>query len=570
MAGDRGPTHDRAGEATTGDATAGSGALARGRRAFAERAWAEAHAQLAEADRGTPLDHADLERLAVAAYLVGRDADSQALWARVHHERAAGGDPAGAARAAFWLGFGLLMGGDVAQAGGWLARARRVLEQGPADCVEHGYLLMPQAMEHLFGGAPETAHPLFLAAITTAERCHDPDLQAFGRLGAGQSLVFQGRTAEGTALLDEAMVAVTAGDVSPMLAGLIYCAVIETCREVFDVRRAHEWTEALTRWCDAQPDLVPYRGQCLVHRAEILQLRGAWIDALDEARRACERLEGAPAAGAAHYQRAELHRLRGEHDAAEEAYRQAMRAGHPAQPGLALLRLAQGHTEAAAGAIRRLLGETTVTPLRVPVLAAAVDIALATGDVGAARAHADELAAIAAALDAPVLHAMSARATGAVLLAERDGAAALAVLRRAWTIWRDADAPYEAARVRLLVALACESVGDPDSAAMERDAARDAFARLGATPELARLDAPPAPAAASAPPSATAGLTARELEVLTLVARGRTNREIAAALVISEHTVARHVQNILTKLGVSSRTAAGAFAHEHHLVTGQN
>lgn len=302
-----------------------------------------------------------------------------------------------------------------------------------------------------------------------------------------------------------------------------------------------------------------------MHRAEIMQLHGAWSDALEEARRARDRLSrptGQPAIGAAWYQQAELHRLQGDVTMAEDAYRQATEGGRTPQPGLALLRLAQGHVAAAATAIRVVLDDAQDRVTRSKVLAAFAEIMLAAGDVPAARAAADELTENAGRLDAPWMRAVSAHATGAVLLAEGDPGAALAVLRRAWTAWREVEAPYEAARVRVLVGLACRALGDDDTAEMELEAARCVFAQLGAAAELGRLEH----LAGTAAPDIAGGLTEREAQVLALVATGQTNRQIAAELFISEHTVARHIQNIFTKLDVSSRTAASAFAFQHGLV----
>jgi tetratricopeptide (TPR) repeat protein len=389
-----------------------SEALERGRSAFAGQAWAEAYERLSAADRAAPLEPDDLERLATAAYLVGLEDDSAELWARAHHQLLARGDAERAARCAVWLAFGLLNRGELARGGGWVARARRVLADGRQDLAEHGYLLWLAALVSIMEGRTRDALDGFERAAALGDRWGEPDLAALARLGVGRALIRLGEHGPGVALLDEVMVAVEAGELSPIVVGDLYCTVIEGCQELFDLRRAQQWTAVLTAWCQTQPDLVPYRGQCLLHRAELLQLHGAWPDAMAEARQAYARLlepTGHPAAGAAAYQEGELHRLRGEAAEAEEAYRRASRLGREPQPGLALLRLAQGKVAAAQTAVRRVLEAATDRHDRCRLLPAGVEIALAAGDLAAAEEAAAELEAAAEELDAPLLRAAGGR-----------------------------------------------------------------------------------------------------------------------------------------------------------------
>jgi DNA-binding NarL/FixJ family response regulator len=524
------------------------------------RAWGDEFAELSAAHRDGRLEAEDLERLAIAAYMVGRDGACDEAWVAAHHAWLERGEAESAARCALRHALGFYFRGDLAPATGWVARGGRLLRKARGDGVEHAWLQMLVALPRLFEG-DGAVEPSFVEAGETAERCADADAAMFARLGRGYALILQGRVAEGAALLDEVMVSVTADEVSPVLAGIAYCQVIALCQAVFDLRRAREWTEALTRWCDAQPDIVPFRGNCLVHRCEVFQLQGSWTDARDSARRACQWLAGPPpwdALGSAYYQLAEIHRLQGELTEAEEAYRQASGAGRDPEPGMSLLRLAQGRLDLALPAIRRALDEADDPLARSRLLPACVDVLLESGDVEGARAAADELASIAAQLAAPYLTALAADAEGSVCLAEGDPRAALTTLRAAYRSWRELQAPHQAARVRVSIGVACRDLGDAASAELEFEAARGALEELRAGPDLERL----ARVTGSSRPG---GLSGRERQVLTLVAAGKTNRAIATELFISEKTVARHVSNIFAKLRLSSRAEATAYAYRHGL-----
>jgi DNA-binding CsgD family transcriptional regulator len=542
----------------------GYGELARGREAAGRLAWADAYTALSLADRSSSLAGEDLELLATAAYLLGRVEESLRALQRAQRLHAEGGDPRRAARCAFWVVFHLINQGELAQASGWLARANRLLEH-EQECAERGYLLLPVALQRVAAGDYAEARRTAARAAAIGRRAGDADLVALALVLHGRAMVRDGGVGEGLVLLDEAMVAVVAGELSPSVAGTVYCSVIDACREVLEWRRAQEWTAALAAWCGKQPDMVTFSGQCLVHRAEILQLHGAWPQAVEEAKRAGERLMRAAdsyASGSAFYQQAEVYRVLGDFTAAEDAYQQASRWGLEPQPGLALLRLAQGSTDAAAAAIRRVVAAASEKFRRAKLLPAYVEIMLAVGDVQAARDAADELTGIAESYETPALRAVAGHAHGAVLLAEGDARAAVVLLRGAWQAWRELEAPYEAARVRVLVGLCCRALGDEEAAAMELDAARSVFAQLGAAPELARLEVLARREAASR----VGGLTARELQVLRLLAAGKTNHAIASNLFLAEKTVDRHVSNIYAKLGVSSRAAATAYAYEHRLL----
>lgn len=540
-------------------------ALELGQDAYFQRAWREAYTQLTAADAEQALDAQRLEQLAVTAHCLGKDDESVEAWGRAYNAYLDAGDVAHAALAACWCSFGLLTRGEFALGSGWQARAQNLCDTHNLDCPAVGFIKGQTAAGMMLGGDPAAALSLFEEAHQWAERFGDPNGLTLCRLGRGQCLASLDRPAEGVQLFDQVMVAITTDDVSPLVAGLAFCSAIEFCHRILDVRRAQEWTALLSRWCDAQPDLVPYRGNCLVHRAEILTLHGAWPEAYLEAERARDWLAGllaSDALGGAYYQLGELHRLRGEYPEAEAAYQAASKRGGETQPGLGLLRLAQGHASSAAAAIDRALHETPESIRRVPLLAAQVEVALAAGDVAIARLAAEELTAVAAEVSAPLLRARALSASGTVCLADGDARAALGTLRWAWKVWQELDVPYDAARTRVRIGQACRALGDEDTAEMEFDAARWIFQELGAAPDLARVERLSTCTRAPAP----GGLSLRELQVLRLVASGKTNRSIADELFLSEKTVHRHVSNIFVKLEVSSRSAATAYAFEHDLV----
>jgi DNA-binding CsgD family transcriptional regulator len=536
----------------------------RGRALYAKRAWAAAFESLSAADPAC-VSAGDLELLASSAFMVGRDDAYVDAWELAYHAHLRSRDSARAARCAWWIGDYLRFRGYGARATGWFARGHRLLDQVGDDCVARGYLLMPTLHDHASAGDDEAVFAVAVEAGEVGERFSDPDLIALAMMEQGHALVRQGHVAEGLRLVDETLVAVTTDELSPIIAGTVYCTTIAFCQTVFELGRAREWTEAHTEWCARQPEMVAYMGRCLVHRAETMTLAGDWSDAMVEVRRAEGYTQGVlneRVAGDAAYRRGEVHFLQGELGPAEEAYREASRRGREPQPGLALLRLAQGEGEAAGAALRRALSEVTQPLRRAALLPAYIEIMLAIGDLEQARGACRDLEDVAERQGSRALAAMSDYARGAVDLAEGDARTALVALRHACQAWQELGARYESARTRVLVGRACAALGDLDTAAMELEAARETFAKLGAALELAQVDS------LIRPPQHrdTHGLTARELQVLRALATGKSNHEIAAALVISDHTVRRHLQNIFAKLGVSSRAAATAFAFRHDLV----
>ena len=536
----------------------------RGRDCYARRAWSDAYEALERADALEPLAADDLERLAWSASHTARDSELLRLLERLHQMRLDGGDSLGAGHAAFWLGFRLISMGEMARASGWFARAQRLIEGEASECSLRGYLMLPVAFRHLLAQELDAAYKAAGQAVEIGEGCGDRDLVTFARHVQGLVLVRQGNTEDGLALLDEAMVAVTTGELSPLLTGLIYCGVIACCQRVYALNRAREWTSALTDWCQRQPQLVTFTGSCLVHRSEILQLGGDWPAAIEEARRAsecCTRFDRSVAAHAS-YQQAEIHRLRGEFQEAEEAYRRASELGREPQPGLALLRLAQERQDVAGNAIRRVISTTTDrisargTPARVRR-----NHARARGGRRGARGLPG------ARRDRCESQNRSARCDGRARTGghsderrEYRGGGRFATLRISGVAADRRSLPGSAHPRAAREGV--RALGDEDGAMLELSAAGEVFEGLGALPDVSLRRCAHQEVAATA----TFGLRPRELEVLRLVASGKTNKVIAQSLLLSEKTVDRHVSNIFVKLNVASRAAATAYAYEHGLI----
>lgn len=534
------------------------------REVYRQGDWAGTFDLLSSIDSESSLQPADLELLATAAYMTGKDSDCIDFWSRAHQEYVQVNDQKKAAGCALWAGLILLNMEEFARANAWITRSRRLLDDYPQQCAEKGFIMIPEALQHLQSGDTEKAGELFVQAGEIGKQCNHPDLITFSRMGLGQTRIKEENFSEGTKLLDETMVSVIAGETSPIVTGIVYCFVLGMCRKICDMHRAREWTAAMSRWCDSQSELIPYRGQCLVRRAEIMQLQGDWEDAMQEIEKAHE-LAGRstpPAEGEAWYCQGELYRLQGNFPKAETSYRRANQHGRRPQPGLALLKLALGQPEAAAEAIRQAEQEIRDPAKRSEFLPAFIEIMLKTGQLQDARHAANELSGLAEKLDTPYLRAVATRARGQVWLEENKPREALEHLLQAWSTLKREEALYETARTRVLIGLAYRALEAPETAELELDAARWMFRQLGAAHDLSRTEI----LIRNTDTANTHGLTPRELDVLCCLATGKTNKEIASELFISERTVDRHVSNILGKLNLPSRASATAYAYKHKLL----
>ncbi|MBO6719721.1 MAG: helix-turn-helix transcriptional regulator [Rhizobiaceae bacterium] len=534
-------------------------AIQAAREAYRQGAWADAARLFQRADAESELEIDDLEALAWAAGVAADDTVMLAALERLYTLHAASDNHEQCARAAFWSGLRNIMIGEIGLGTGWLQRAARHAEKTAPDCVQRGYLLLPQVRMNRDRGAYDAAIEMADKAITIGEQGGDPDLVALAGSLKGGALFRLGRIDEAYVPIDEAMLLANSRRLSPVVTGVVYCEIVASCCRVLEMVRAREWTAILTDWCRRNPQAKAFNGVCQVHRAEVLQLEGNWSEAFAEAERAGRGLRGTAeqsAMASAAYRRGEILRLRGAFDKSDAEYRLAGEIGIDPQPGLALLRLAQGRRTEAAAAIRRALETAGDMPRKTALLPAATEIFIACGDLDQAERICSEMSDIAALFGTEILARVADQGLGSLALARGEFGRAVGELTRAMRFWSEFGAPYLVARLRADIARGYAGLGDSEAAGRELDAAAKAFEELGAAPDLARIEG-------IRPRSKTAGtgaLTERERQVLSMVAEGGTNREIADRLSLSPKTVNRHVENIFGKLGVSSRAAAVARA----------
>ena len=449
-----------------------------------------------------------------------------------------------------------MLRGDFAAGSGWIQRGRSLLEQSP-DETARWYVVHLDAENALHGGDLDRARALARQVRGAAQRASDPTLLSLALMTEGTARLRGGAMAEGMALLDEAMLPVKAGRIPPDMAGNLYCQMIAACWELFDLRRAREWTAATEHWCEHFDSAVMFSGICRMHRVQLRQVSGEWDVAAADARVVCTELVGmnTQVVAEGHYLLGELLRLRGDVAGAEAAYLRAHELGRDPQPGLALLTAQTDAVGAGLASLRTALATHQGAEYsRAPLLHAVVDLAVDVADPVVAGEASEQLTAMADRWQSEGLYAMATHARGAVLIASGDASEAVTALRDAVRRWQDLEAPYACARSRMLLAQAYSALGDHGAATRELDVAERTLTALDAVVDLRRLQ--------RLRPGAElpGGLTPREAEILRQVAYGGTNKQVAEALVISEKTVARHLANIYVKLDVSTRTAAVAWA----------
>ncbi len=540
-------------------------AIEEGTKAYREGRWNDAFDIFQQCDRSRELEPDHQWIYGTSAYLTGAFSLSVEIWSKAHHHYLKDDHLSAAIRSAFWLGIILMNKGEKARGGGWLGRANSLVTENEWKGVERGFLCVPVALRQIGSGDFEKSLDTFSRAYSIGREFRNIDLITISLLGQGQSLVGLGQVEEGLSKLDETMINVESGPVFPVVKGIVYCAVIETCMTIFEWSRAREWTDALNDWCESHPYLVPFRGQCLTRRSELLQLQGKWSQAILETEKAIELLtrdSGEPAAGLAYYQMGELHRLQGNLAAAEKAYQEAHSWNRKPQPGLALLWYAKGNIDQAVQFIEELEQETDKPEARLKILPAYMEIKLAENAVEEAQSAWHKLADLASTIQADFLEATLYYWQGVIEMSRGNLRNARSSLEKSHLIWKPLNALYPAARAMVILGEISLREGNLHSAKLEFAAARKIFEQLGAQPDLERVEA----LMKSCDEAPQTPISAREKEVLQLLVQGRSNKSIASQLFISDRTVERHVSNIYNKLGVSSRAEATAYALKHQLV----
>jgi class 3 adenylate cyclase len=462
-----------------------------GRAAAQRHAWRDAYELLTEARKTDRLSAKDLEDVGDAAWWTGKLDEAIEFREQAYTAYRQANEPRRAALIALNLADVFASKGSMSVAQGWFGRAERLLADEP-ESVEHGHLAIGRALHSMLAGDIPTMIEQADNALEIGKRFDDRELQAFSLVFRGRALVLQGEISEGLALLDEATAVALAGELNPYATGMIYCMTIVSAQGLCDYRRAGEWTAEANRWCDRQ-EISGFPGVCRVHRAEAMRLRGDWNAAEQQALAACEEAGGYNifTAAAGFYEIGEIRRRKGDFAAAEDAYRQAKELGRDPQPGLALLRLAQGKVEAAVTALKRSLGAGGDISARARRLPAQVEITLAAGDLRGARAAAEELEQIAETIKIdgttpPAMAGDAKLARGQILLAEGGAEDAIALFEAAARLWAEVGAPYEEAKARLHLGLALRRSGDEDEAREELRVARSVFERLGAVLDFQR------------------------------------------------------------------------------------
>jgi DNA-binding NarL/FixJ family response regulator len=531
--------------------------------AYKRRDWAAAYRGYGDLYGTVSLTGEELYLFAHAAWWLGHIREMLRLCEESHATFLAEGRVERAAMVALETAFQWFLCGKPELGSGWLSRARRLLESLP-QCLGHAWLVELEANERAAAGDIEGALAGARRLQDFAVQLDEPALTSFGLALEGRLMVRRGDVERGFGLLDEAMLAVLAGRIAPAEAGNLYCQMMSICHDVADFRRAQHWTEIVERWCDGLSGAPMFLGICRVHQSQLLRMRGEWTTAAELAAAAARDLAelNVEAAAEAQYEMAQCHRLRGSWDKARACYDAAAALGRSPHPGLALLELAQGRKEQAHEALSRCLAAEADPFRRARLLVAQVEVACRRGDDDTAAAAAAAMEDIAGTYSTDGFRAWAAQVRGMVLICSGQSREAVAPLRSALATSTALGSRFEAANLHSLLGRALATIGDESAAQAQLEAARSAYAELGVAPVVPWLADTPAE-------SAPGGLTTREAEVLGAIADGLTNRQVAAHLVISEKTVARHLANVYTKLGVANRTAAAAWAHQHP-VTGRN